>query len=271
MKSERRHELGHNELAEWLNGGIESIKPYVNTILGVIVLVFVLAVGTTWYVHRSAVESAEAWDGYYNALSAGNPDELAAVAADYPRSRAARWAEAVAADMHLNSGCNQLFNNRADANIELDKAAELYKQVLKEAVDPVLLDRATYGLARTNEAMGDLEEAKKLYEQVTQKWPGGPFAEISAHRLKELQLPSTLAFYDEFEKFDPKPAFADEPGIPGAGPLFDDKSLNIPGGEIDSSALPNLDLESMKKDNAPKDSVPKEDAPKDDAPKEEAK
>ncbi len=248
MKSERRHELVHNELAGWIIGSIEAVKPYANMILGVSVLILVVIVGATWFVNRSALESTEAWDAYNVALSSGNPVELAAVAVDYPSSRAAQWAEAVAADLHLNSGCNQLFSNRADANIELDKAAELYQQVLDKSVDAVLLDRATYGLARTREAMGDLDEAKKLYEQVTKKWSGGPFSDISAHRLKELESPSTLAFYDEFEKFDPKPAFTDEPGIPGAGPLFDDDSLLAPDSQVDPKSLPNLDLESMKKD-----------------------
>ena len=245
MRSERRHELQQNELADWLTDGIETVKPYVNVILGLTILILIVVVGGTWWVQQSSAESAEAWDSYYLALTSGKAAELSAVAKDYPDAKAARWAEVVAADMYLGSGCNQLFSNRADANIELDKAAELFLQVINKSV---LLDRATFGLAQTREAMGELDEAKTLYEKVTQSWPNSPFAEISARRLKALEQPSTLAFYDRFGKFDPKPAFADQPGIPGAGPLFDDSSLLGPSPSNDPGSFPNLDLEILKSD-----------------------
>ena len=246
MKSERRHELEQNELADWLTDGIETVKPYTNLILGTILLIVILVVGGVWWVQQSVIESAEAWDSYYVAMSSRNPDSLEMVADDYPSSKAACWAQTVAADLHLNAGCNQLFSNRADANLELDKAAELFEQVLDKSRESVLLNRATFGLAQTREAMGDLDEAKPLYEKVAKTWPDGPFAKSATQRLKALEQPSTLAFYDRFEKFDPKPAFADEPGIPGAGPLFDDSSLISPNSAVDPGAFPNLDLETLK-------------------------
>ena len=258
MRSERRHELQQNELADWLSDGIETVKPYTNVTLGLTILILIVVVGGTWWIRQSAAESAEAWDSYYIALVSGNPAAFTTVAEDYPDSKAARWAEVVAADLYLGTGCDLLFSNRADANIELDKAAEFYAQVLKKSRESVLLDRATFGLAQTREAMCELDKAKALYKKVAQSWPDGPFAKISARCLKKLEQPSTLAFYDRFEKFDPKPAFADQPGIPGAGPLFEDSSLFAPDSSIDPSAFPNLDLEAMKSDETAE--KPKEDA-----------
>ncbi len=245
MKSERRHELEHNELADWLGGSVETVKPYANVIFGVLLAVLIVVVGGTWWARQSQSQQTESWDAFYTALTSNNPVDLATMAEDYPQSKAADWARVVAADMHLNAGCNQLFTNRADANIELDKAVEFFEEVLDKSQQRVLLDRATYGLARTREAMGELDEAKVLYEKVTQNWSKGPFAEIAANRLKDLEQTGTLAFYDRFAKFDPKPAFSDLPGIPGAGPLFDDSSLLGPDAVLDPSTLPTLDLKAM--------------------------
>ena len=41
MKSERRHELQHNELAEWLAKSAQAIKPYQNIIFAAVVLVLI--------------------------------------------------------------------------------------------------------------------------------------------------------------------------------------------------------------------------------------
>ena len=46
MKSQRRHELEQNELAQWLGGLIAKLKPYQNFLLGVLL---VLLVGTVAY------------------------------------------------------------------------------------------------------------------------------------------------------------------------------------------------------------------------------
>ncbi len=246
MRRERRHELEHNELADWLAGSIETVKPYANTILGVLLAVVIVVVGGTWWMQQSQAELAESWDAFHKALASNNPSELAFMAEDYPDTKAADWARVVAGNVHLNIGCNKLFTNRADANLELHKAVDLFDEVLEKSQQRVLLNRATYGLARTREAMGELDEAKELYEKVAKNWPDGPFAEIAANRLEKLEQPGTLAFYDRFAKFDPQPAFSDLPGIPGAGPLFDDTSLLGPDSMLDPSAPPIIDLKAIE-------------------------
>lgn len=248
MKSERRHELEQNELADWLGESVETVKPYANMILGVILAVLIVIVGGTWWVQQSQAKQGEAWDAFYAALSSNDAAELAIMAVDYPDTKAAEWAMVVAADMRLNLGCNLLFTNRANANIELGKAADLFKDVLDQSQQGVLLDRASFGLARTRESMGELDKAKELYKKVTTNWPDGPFGEISANRLKNLQQPATKAFYDRFAKFDPKPAFSDQPGILGSGPLFDESSLLGPNSLLDSSSLPTLDTKTAESD-----------------------
>ncbi|MEA1950294.1 MAG: tetratricopeptide repeat protein [Planctomycetota bacterium] len=262
MKSERRHELEQNELADWLGDSVETVKPYANVILGVLLGALIVVVGGTWWVQQSQAKQGESWDAFYTALSSSNPADLGEMVEDYPDSKAADWARVVAGDMHLTAGCNQLFSNRANANNELDKAADFFEEVLDKSQQGVLLDRASYGLARTREAMGELDKAKELYGKVTKKWPDGPFAKISANRLEKLEQPGTLAFYDRFAKFDPKPAFSNQPGIPGAGPLFDDKSLLGPDSMFDPASLPNLDLKAVESDDQESEAAPKPEAAK---------
>ena len=45
MKSERRHELQTNALADWIGEAIERIRPYQTTLLGVALLVMLLIGG----------------------------------------------------------------------------------------------------------------------------------------------------------------------------------------------------------------------------------
>ena len=54
MKSERRHELQHNELATWLIKSAEAIKPYQNIILAAVVVVLVGLLGYTLWLRDAA-------------------------------------------------------------------------------------------------------------------------------------------------------------------------------------------------------------------------
>lgn len=66
MKTERRHELQTNVLADWLGRQIEAIRPYTNIIIGVaVVLLVVIGVYSIWSAwSRSA--AAQAWTEYFD-------------------------------------------------------------------------------------------------------------------------------------------------------------------------------------------------------------
>jgi hypothetical protein len=171
-------------------------------------------------VRHSGAQNAEAWDQFYTALDSGNLSKLGAVADQHPNTPAAYWAAVVAADRHLSYGCDLLFASKATANDELRKAVQNYLMVLEQSRDTALRERATYGVARAREALGELDAASKLYQQMAADWPDGAYAAAAANRLADLQKPATKAMYDRFAKFDPKPAFLDEPGTPGQRPPF---------------------------------------------------
>jgi predicted negative regulator of RcsB-dependent stress response len=254
MKSQRRHELERNALADWLTESIETIKPYTTAILAVILLIVIASFAITWWNSHASAQSGTAWDAFSSALESHSVTELERVAETHSHSRVGQWAAVAAGDLLLHEGCDALFSNKASANQQLRRAADDYMQVLDQSSDSTLRERATFGLARAREAQNDLPKAIERYEQVVKEWPDATFSALAQQRLDDLQRKSTKVFYDEFAKYDPKPAYSDNPG---KGPLFDASSLpdNPPGqkgsGDI---KLPRL---GAKLDDAAKTTVAK--------------
>jgi hypothetical protein len=226
MKSERRHELQHNDLAEWLMMAAEVVKPYQNIALMGVGLVLVVMVGYTLLSRASSAQTAQAWNDVDAAIEGGDITRLEAVTEAYAGTSAAHMASVVLADYQLGSGCNQLFKNKALGQENLSKAIQRYERVRQECPAASIRERATFGLARAREAKGELSEAETLYKEVA-KNPNGAFTKTANERLADLARPATRKFYDEFAHFDPKPAFSetekkpdfDANAIPQEGPI----------------------------------------------------
>ena len=217
MKSERRHELQHNALLVWLEEAVERIKPYQNAILGGFLLVVVILVAISVWSSRSASYAGDGWAAMRGPFSPPGPDDLDKVARQFPDTSAAPWATLLAADQYLATGCGRLFENKAAASDDLNKAFERYQAVYLKADSDWLRERAAFGIARALEAQGTadkIEEAMQYYKEVVEKWPDGMFKAAAQLRLDDLQKPSTKKFYDEFARFEPKPAMAREAGQP---------------------------------------------------------
>lgn len=249
MKSERRHELQHNELADWLANTVAAVKPYQNLLLSGVLIVVLAFLGYTVWSRMAASESAKAWDEVNAALDAGNIPRLAEVIESCPGTSAAHMAAVVLADNYLGEGCNRLFTNKALGVDDLNKAIQLYDVVRQECPRSTLYERATFGLARAKESKGDAEsikQAERLYEEVATKTPTGTFTVAAAERLADLKRPSTMEFYDNFRKFSTA-AFS----TPDDRPDFDSSSLPAEG----STEMPSAKVELKQKpqdDNASK-------------------
>ena len=213
MKSERRHELQHNTLFDWLNRTVAKIAPYSNAILATILLAGVGLLGWSWWSGRAEARQEQAWTDLFGAVNSGNPANLDDVVERYPGSEVAQWASVVAADMHLEQGCRQLFESKALGAQELQEAHDKYLLVLKDARNPQLRERATFGLARAYEALagtrqsqGELDRASENYQNVVDNWPQGVYIDLARQRLEDLKRADTKQFYDAFAKYEPKPA-----------------------------------------------------------------
>ncbi len=225
MKGERRQMLRHMVLADWIAGVVTQIDPDKNLIVGPVLMAIAAIFVYSWWSRDSAAETAVAWNEFYKARATGNPADFDKVTELFPDSHVSHWAAVVAGDAYLAQGCNQLFSSKSTANHDLRKAVDSFLIVLKGSRESMLRERATFGMARAKEALGDLKEATDNYQKVTADWPQGAYTATAQRRLEDLKDPKTKAFYDKSAKYDPKPAFTDEPGMPGERPAFDLDSL----------------------------------------------
>jgi hypothetical protein len=264
MKSERRHELEHNELADWLGQTIRTVKPYTNMILGGLALVVASVVAYGIWSRVSGTKTAAAWDEL--ALALEEPEKLAAFIEKHPGTDPGYTAMLVQADIYLGNGCYSLFVNKPLANNDLQKATDLYLAVRDKCQTPALRERAFFGLARAYESTGRLEDAEKCYKQVSDQWPDGALAPAAAVRLRDLQKKSTKAFYDRFVKFEPKMPAG---GATGERPAFDPSTLTEPPTTESGGNAPKtpMDLKDMRLDpSAPPAKEPEPRAPEPNQP-----
>jgi tetratricopeptide (TPR) repeat protein len=196
MKSARRHELEHNQLAVWLAAKAETIKPHLKTAGAAI-----LAVALAWLVYsfvtgRSQQRLAEGWEKYYQA---NDLKEYQAVADEFENSPAGLAARQQLALMQLGDGNRRLMLDREAGMILLEGAAKNFETVIRESNDPMVKQHAMYQLGRAYESMGQLENAKTEYEKLTKNWPDSAYASAAKGRLEDLEKPATKEFYDWYK------------------------------------------------------------------------
>ena len=235
MKAERRHELQHNELADWLAKAIERAKPYSRAIVGVALAATVLLITYVVLSNRSETRQTSAWNQYYKAINAPSPEgvqaDLEAVADAHKKTVAGHWAQVALADLQLGEGINDFFRDKSAAKKKLTSAIEHYGEVVSLAEDPLLVARARYGLARAQESLGKLDDARETYKQIVQAPGTNAYAAVAKLRLDDLNRASTEEFYTWFAEQEPVPVPSSSsfPGTPGERLPFDTSSLGSPG------------------------------------------
>lgn len=225
MKTERRHELQTNELADWLGRTIELIEANYRAVLGVLVAV-VVVVGAALYLRsESTSRRSEGWDRFFQAQASQDfVGDMLSVSENYDGTSAGAWAKLIVADSQLIQATDQLFQNRADANDKLRRALTGYQEVADSSIaerDPLLQQRAILGMARSYESLNQLDKARDEYKKLTDtgRWANPIFTEQAERRLKALDQPSTKQFYDWFAKHEPLP--------PSSAPTADQLKANL--------------------------------------------
>jgi hypothetical protein len=199
--------------------------------------------------NQSSRRAAEGWNAYFAAMGSRDPrTELTDIATRYAGTEVSTWARLTLADIELDQGTTRLFVEKKDARDELRKASELYRAVLLDSREPMVLDRATFGLARAHEALGTpetLAEARKEYRSIAERWPNSPYVQDATARANDLEKASTKNFYDWLAAYEPPRPLGTEPGVPGAKPDFlkdplEGSSVKLPSAIDDNTPLPKL-------------------------------
>ena len=281
MKAERRHELKHNELSDWLGERLETLKPHATGVLLGLVLLAVILIAGTWYLGDKSQASSRAWSRYFAAFNDREPQKsLETISSDQSGSKAAWWALLTVADMQLGQGAGLLYSDRTEAQKLLDQAKSAYARV-EAADDPMLKSRARLGLAKVHESLCNVEEARKYYELVAADTHNPAIAKAAAQDVDRLKDKDKGEFLEWFAKQTPKrpaplPGMGGSvPGLPGDLPSRPDIGLTpgiLDGPSAATTSSPNTALPGAIPGLPPPAEPPAADAEKKaDPPPSEAK
>jgi hypothetical protein len=127
------------------------------------------------------------------------------VATRFPGSPAAVWSQILLADNALAEGGRILLIDKARGRERLQAAADTYAAVMAQRPASMAAERATFGLARAREALGELDAARRGYQALATDFPSSPLRSLAESHAASLARPATVAWYDWFDK-DAKPA-----------------------------------------------------------------
>jgi len=242
MRPQERHELKTNELAEWLFNLPQQIKENLRIIIpaaGGIVLIIILA---WWYWYYKGEESArkqieltnlvsqvsqdkaqivqsqgkEADSSYVLITTADNIQTAAQNAGSNQAAALAliKRAEALRAELHYRPGTIE----QQEIATQMDKAKASYNQAIEKAAgNPSLTAAAKFGLGLCAEDLGNFEDAKKIYGEITTEAKfGGTTAAAQAKERLDM-----MGDYQQKIEFKPAPKPAAAPAPQSRGPAAD--------------------------------------------------
>jgi hypothetical protein len=85
----------------------------------------------------------------------------------------------------------------------------------------MVAERATMGLAKARESLGDLDQARRGYEAVANEFPSSPMAQMAAEHAEDLSRNKTKAFYTWFADQRAANAIQEESAAPSDGQTGD--------------------------------------------------
>lgn len=198
MQDERSHDLEENDLANATLSLVERIRPHFRT-LGLAALgAFAALAAWTVITAQQSAEKEQAWDACLAAVSTRDAGRLGDVLGRYPGSAAAQWSQLLLADNALAEGARLVFDDRDRGRERLQAAADLYGGLLGQRPPAVAVERAIFGLAKTREALGELDAARLGYQTLVAEHPQSPLRELAEMRVAALTRPATAGWYDWF-------------------------------------------------------------------------
>ncbi len=222
MKTQRRHELQTNVLADYIGKHLQQIKPYSRHISIGTLLVFVAIMAGLYFSNESARKRGAGWSDYLQAFGTNDANKLEEVATIHDGSAAALWARLSAGEINVAVGTGQLFNDREEAEKTLKDARKQFRAVEEDAGgNAELLERARFGLAQVHESLSEIKEAREYYGGVAESSPDSALGKVAKLRFDRLSDKSVERWYHWFERQEPAPPpeLPERPdlSLPGSG------------------------------------------------------
>lgn len=216
MQPNEQDESHDNELARAAVAAWERLRPHLGTIAAVVGLALAGLVGWSLVSSQRDAELAQGWNECIDAVQRRDTARLGEVADRYRGTSAAEWSRVLLADAALDEGCALVFSDRKAGLERLTAAAELYAAVNADRPRGLAAERAIFGLAKANESLGKLADARRGYETLAGEYPASPLRGLAEARARELGGESAARWYDWFEKRDATPAPTTEPAAGSA-------------------------------------------------------
>ncbi len=202
MKSELRTELKSNLLADRLEEVVLAVKPHLKLIGFSLAALAAAGVIYGLMYSRNEKAAANAWADLY--FAANRHEKLDDVSQDYPTTSAGLWAKQKSADALMARALEQVYVDRDLADKLLVEANGAYQAVLAKAKEPMLVCRATYGLAQVFDSQGNAAEAAREFKKVLTL--SGAHSDIiadSQRRLQFIESDEGRHFYEWFKNNRP--------------------------------------------------------------------
>lgn len=252
--NQRKQQLQHNELADWIELEIQKWRPYAQPVaIGLVVVAIVIGGGIWFYLSRMDA-IARSWASHFDAVDramfegAVDPLQRHSTADGDPLARL--WSRQYVGDAKLKDGIASLYRDRKTATSTLDEALAAFDEVIGQARTGTMLhDHASFGRALALESMGRVDDAKTAYRELVDAGSERPIGILASRYLARLEaMPDAPAFFERFVAHTPSavpPAgfptdgFGPSPTGDGLRPLpdlsFPDEAPSEPGMNAESS------------------------------------
>lgn len=213
MKAEKRHQLQTNYLADQMGKIWQGSKSSSGLIWGVLLLIVLVGFFYWWQTGVNANRISATWISWWDSRSSPlgvefmPPLELERAANAFRGSAADNAARLTLADQLYEKGYQTTFRESASAATkDFEEAFKVYHELSTTANTRDVSLRALIGAARCKESMGEVDEAKKLYQQVVDRYaadlvgPNGvvhPLVADAQQRLASFEKGDALAFYSD--------------------------------------------------------------------------
>src|SRR5262245_1673191 len=227
MKSEQRHRLETNIMADQLAIWIDKMRPYATSVAGIVLFVMIAMFAWSYLSGSSAAWQAQAWDAYNDAVMSPMPnlEMLRQSAEEHSGTKMQQLADITWADGQVWLASRDFLYNKAGVTAALSNATTAYQSILKSSDDTRLQNRARLGMARVYEMQNQLDKAREEYEKVT-----GGYADFAKERAKQLGEKKTEDVCAWLATATPprRPSPLG-PGTPGKEPGFSAGDMPLPG------------------------------------------